>query len=163
MQTNKEVIRSVLIPLTEDALLLPHSALIEIIPERDIRQLDGSPEWVVGEIEWNNETMPLLSIETATGSEKHQQSKRSRLIVLAFLTKNNRYNYLAIRATGVPKLVQLVPDALEAKESHGIGSKFVNFYGTLNNQSVILPNMAELEANILSINVDNSHLSLAKA
>ena len=62
-----------------------------------------------------------------------------------------------------PKLVQLVPDALEAKESHGIGSKFVNFYGTLNNQSVILPNMAELEANILSINVDNSHLSLAKA
>ena len=163
MQTNKEVIRSVLIPLTEDALLLPHSALIEIIPERDIRQLDGSPEWVVGEIEWNNETMPLLSIETATGSEKHQQSKRSRLIVLAFLTKNNRYNYLAIRATGVPKLVQLVPDALEVKESHGIGSKFVNFYGTLDNQSVILPNMAELEANILSINVDNSHLSLAKA
>lgn len=163
MQTNKEMIRSVLIPLNEDALLLPHSALIEIIPERDIRQLDGAPEWVVGEIEWNNEIMPLLSIEAATGSEKNLKPKRSRLIVLAFLTKNNRYNYLAIRATGVPKLVQLLPDALEAKDTHGIGSKFVNFYGSLNKQSIILPNMAELEANILSIKAGNLHLSLAKA
>ena len=111
MKMNKEMIRSVLIPLTEGALLLPHSALIEIMPERDIRQLDGAPEWVVGEIDWNNEIMPLLSIEAATGSEKSLKSKRSRVIVLAFLTKNNRYNYLAIRATGLPKLVQLLPDA----------------------------------------------------
>jgi len=63
----------------------------------------------------------------------------------------------------VPKLVQLLPDALEAKDTHGIGSKFVNFYGSLNKQSIILPNMAELEANILSIKAGNLHLSLAKA
>jgi len=162
MQTIKEMIRSVLIPLTEEALLLPHSALIEIIPERDIRPLDNSPEWLIGEIEWNNEVVPLLSMEVAMGSEKNKKSKRSRLIVLAFLTKNNRYNYLAIRATSVPKLVQLLPDAFVAKDTHGIRSKFVNFYGTLNNQTIILPNMAELEANILSINVRDSQLSLAK-
>ncbi|PCH83237.1 MAG: hypothetical protein COB89_01620 [Piscirickettsiaceae bacterium] len=148
MQTHEKMIRSVLLPLTSDTLLLPHSALVEIIPERDIRPVDNAPDWVLGEIEWNNEVLPLLSLEVAIGSEKPDMPKRSRLIVLAFLSDHSQYKYLAIRATGVPRLVQLEPDSLTLKETHGISSKFIDFYGTLNGKTVIVPNMLELEANI---------------
>jgi chemosensory pili system protein ChpC len=148
MQTHEKVIRSVLLPITSDTLLLPHSALVEIIPEREIRPVDNAPDWVLGEIEWSNEVLPLLSLEVAIGSEKPEVPKRSRLIVLAFLSEHSQYKYLAIRATGVPRLVQLEPDSLKLKETHGISSKFIDFYGTLNEQTVIVPNMLELEANI---------------
>ena len=151
MQTHDKIIRSVLLPLTSDTLLLPHSALVEIIPERDIRPVDNSPDWVLGEIEWGNEVLPLLSLEVAIGSEKSEVVKRSRLIVLAFLSEHSQYNYLAIRATGVPRLVQLKPNSLKLKETRGISPKFVDFYGILNEQTVIVPNMLELEASITAV------------
>ena len=149
MQGHKKMIRSVLLPLTKDTLLLPHSAMIEILPEREILPIDNSPEWVLGEVEWNNERIPLLALEVAFGSELPKKQRRSRLIILSFLSDSNQYKYLAIRATGVPRLVQLEAENLVADELKGVPSKFVEMYGSLNGKKVIVPNMLELEKSIL--------------
>lgn len=151
MQTYEKMIRSVLLPITSGAVLLPHSALIEIISERDIRPINCAPNWMLGEVEWANEVLPVLSIEAAIGSEAPDVPKKSRLIVLAFLSEHSQYKYLAIRATGMPRLVQLGPDSVKPKKTLEVSSKFVDFYGTYNEQIAIVPNMLELEAYITAI------------
>mgnify|MGYP003387373094 CR=1 FL=1 len=148
MQTHEQMIRSVLLPITSAALLLPHSALVEIVSERHIRPVDNAPDWMLGEIEWANEVLPLISFEVAIGLEKPEVPKKSRLVILAFLSAHSQYKYLAIRTTGMPRLVQLEPDGLKPNEAHGMNSMFIDYYGTLNGQSVIVPNILELEANI---------------
>jgi len=148
MLANEKKIRSILLPITSGALLLPHSALVEIISERDIRPVDNTPDWLLGEIEWANEVLPVLSFDAAISSKAASMSRRSRLIVLAFLSEHDQYKYLAIRATGVPRLAQLKPDSLKPKPMQGLNPTFIEFYGTLNEQTVIVPNMLELEANI---------------
>lgn len=148
MPANETMIRSILLPITSGALLLPHSALVEIISERDIRPVDNTPDWVLGEIEWANEVLPVLSLDTAIKSQVSSVPKRSRLIVLAFLSEHSQYKYLAIRAAGVPRLALLKPDSLKSKPMLGVSLTFIDFYGTLNEQTVIVPNMLELEANI---------------
>lgn len=151
MQHNEKKIRSVLLPLKKDVLLLPHSALVEIIPEREISPIGNGPDWLLGEIEWSNEVLPLLSFEVALGYEEPEVAKRSRVIVLGYLSEHKKYQYLAIRATGVPRLVQLQAGSLVEKEATGFIQTFVNFYGELNQQRVIVPNMVALEAHIANL------------
>jgi hypothetical protein len=92
--------------------------------------------------------LPMLSLDTAINSQVSSVPKRPRLIVLAFLSEHSQYKYLAIRATGVPRLALLKPDSLMPKPMQGLNPTFIDFYGMLNEQIVIVPNMLELEANI---------------
>ncbi len=148
MQVHEEIIRSISLPITSGSLLLPHTALVEIISERDIRSVDNAPDWMLGEIEWANEVLPLLSFEAVMNSGIPDMPKRSRIIVLVFLSKHRQYKHLAIRTTGMPRLLQLAPDSLTATEAQEASSKYVDFYGMLNDKIVIVPNMLEIEVNI---------------
>jgi len=148
MQAREKTIRSVLLPLTKDSVLLPHSAMMEVLPERDIKPLANMPEWVLGEVNWNNKTIPLISLETAFGVRNVEKPKRSRLVIIASLSETNDYKYLAIRTTGVPRLIQLEADVLQRADSRELNDKFIQFYGTLNHQKVIVPDMERLEASL---------------
>lgn len=148
MQTHEKRIRSVLLPLTKEGVLLPHSAMVELLTERDIKPLVDMPEWVLGEVNWNNEAIPLISLEAAFGFRSIEKPKRSRLVIIASLSETNNYKYLAIRTTGVPMLIQLEADVLQQVDSGELNDKYIQFYGMFNHHKVIVPDMGKLEASL---------------
>jgi chemotaxis signal transduction protein len=124
---------------------------MEVLPERNIEPIEGSSDWVLGEISWNNQQIPLISIEAAFADKAAKKPKRSRIVIVASISdKNkNKNKYLAIRTTGVPRLIQLGADSIEVKKSKGLNEDFIQFYGLLNHQTVIVPDMGNIEANIV--------------
>ena len=148
MQVREDVIRSVLLPLTDRSVLLPHSAMLDVLPERDITLVENAPEWVLGEVNWNNYSIPLVALDVAFGGEKVAKPRRSRIVIVTCLSKNIGYKYLAIRVTKAPRLVQFSEDALTQQDVGDLNSEYIRFYGELNHQLVIIPDMQKLESDI---------------
>lgn len=148
MSVRENVIRSVLLPLVDSSVLLPHSAMLDVLPERDIKQVDALPEWVLGEVNWNNYSIPLVAMDVAFGGVMVEKPRRSRIVIVTCLSKSIGYKYLAIRVTKVPRLVQFSEGALKQQDAGNLCSEYIRFYGELNHQLVIIPDMQKLEAHI---------------
>jgi chemosensory pili system protein ChpC len=154
MQTREKTVRSVLLPITTGSVLLPHSAMLDVLPEREIKPVKNTPGWVLGEVSWNNHSIPLVAMEKLFGGGVAEQPKRSRIVIVTCLTNETDYQYLAIRTTKVPRLAQLSEDLLKPKDAVGLQSNFIRFYGDLNDQTIIIPDMEKLEAHILVSNAE---------
>jgi chemosensory pili system protein ChpC len=143
-------IRSVLLPLNDAVALLPHSALAEIVPEREITKIDKSADWVAGSVSWNNEVIPLVLLDEAFGLEGSAVTPKSRLMIIRCLTTTHGYNYLAVRTTGVPKLIQATTDTVVMKKQDNVKSEFIAESCEVNEQLTYIPDMKKIEAKILN-------------
>jgi len=148
VQKQGEEIRCILLPLINGTLLLPHSSMVEMLPERDATPIVDSPDWILGEIEWSGEKIPLLALELLFTPGLNANSKRTRVIIISCLSDNYQYKYLAIRTTGVPTLVQLGVDNFSVEEESAQAECFIQFKAQFKDQTVIVPDMLALEKSI---------------
>jgi len=148
MQSQSKEIRSILLPLINGALLLPHSSMVEMLPERKATPIADAPSWVLGELEWSGEKIPLLALEELFHLESNEHLKRTRVIIISCLSDNYPYKYLAIRTTGVPTLVQLSADNFAIEEGGATPEMFIQFKAEFKNRTVIVPDMLALEQSI---------------
>ena len=63
-----ETVSCVILPMRgTGGLLLPSSAMIEVIDSSDINVVVDLQEGIIGKMQWKNTTIPLVSYETASG------------------------------------------------------------------------------------------------
>jgi chemosensory pili system protein ChpC len=61
-------VSSLLIPLHEKQLILPNVTVAEIIPYRMPKIISNHTSWLLGQLEWRNIHIPVLSYEALSGS-----------------------------------------------------------------------------------------------
>jgi len=123
--------------------------MVEMLPDREAVPIAGAPIWVLGELEWSGEKIPLLALEELFQLESDISVKRRRVIIISCLSDNYPYKYLAIRTTGVPTLVQLGVDSFSVEEGGAEAGNLIQFKAGFKGQSVIVPDMLELEKSIV--------------
>jgi hypothetical protein len=64
---NVTLLDLVVLPLTQRQLLLPASALAEVLPKWQSRPLPETPQWCAGELEWRQRRLPLIDFERWSG------------------------------------------------------------------------------------------------
>ncbi len=124
--------------------------MIEMLLERKIIPISNAPNWVLGEVGWSGEKIPLLALERLFGFELGKEQKRTRVIIVSCLLDNYQYKYLGIQTTGVPKLVQLHIDDFSIEKNTDELPKFIKLKAEFKGQPVIVPDMLEIEKNINS-------------
>lgn len=109
MATNLgETISCVIMPMrSTGGLLLPSSAMIEVIDSRDINVVVDLQAGIIGKMQWKNITIPFLSYETAAGLLQAAFNKDTKAAVIRVPVENSALKYMAIAAYGVPKVVQI--------------------------------------------------------
>jgi len=142
-------IRSLLIPLTHDTLLLPNASLAEIVVQTEIEKVDG-PEWLLGMMSWRGLMVPLVSFEAIQGDTTSKLEKNSRIVVLNTLTDNSNRPFFAILAQGIPHLVnanQSVVTAIaqDAGEENGVLQHVL-----VEAEPAIIPDLDKIESMISS-------------
>jgi len=71
--------------------------MMEVLPERNIEPIEGSSDWVLGEISWNNQQIPLIAIEAAFADKAAEKPKRSRVVIVASISDKNKYSRFSTR------------------------------------------------------------------
>jgi chemosensory pili system protein ChpC len=146
-------VRSQLIPLHNMRLVLPNTAIAEVISFHKPHPLEDMPPWVMGMLPWRGLQIPLISLETAAMDQAPETHRRSRVAVLNTLTGSDQLPFYGIIAQGIPRLMGLdhstILDAPNAEQAQ----KFVLRQVVVEGHPAAIPDLSAIEGELASLGV----------
>ncbi len=153
MNEQELLVRSQLIPLHNMRMVLPNTAIAEVISYHKPLPIEDMPPWITGMFSWRGLRIPLISLETAALNQAPETGRRSRVIVLNTLTGSNQLPFYGIISQGIPRLMALdhstILDAPNAQE----GQKFVLRQVLVEGHPAVIPNLNAMEGEMASLGV----------
>ncbi|NOZ38258.1 MAG: chemotaxis protein CheW [Gammaproteobacteria bacterium] len=146
---SKDTLHCLLIPLQELKILLPNTAVAEVISYTRPESVENAPQWMLGNIRWRDENVPLLSFELLSGVGK-QQHAVSRIAVLNTLNGNPRIPYIALLIQSIPQLRLIQESSIEVTEKDeqmDVVAASVDFSG----ESVLIPDLDAMEQKLQAL------------
>lgn len=149
MSDSAPIIRGVLIQVADAKLLLPNATIAEVLSYADPDPLPDAPDWLLGRIRWRGWQLPLVAFSRFTGIASDEQGGLgSKVIVLKALGGDTKHPFFAVLTQGFPRLVTvtqaaLVSDTHDESVPEGVLAKV-----RLNEDDVLLPDLATLETRI---------------
>ncbi len=110
---------SLLIPLSEDRLIVPRACVAEVVRFTAPKQEAGAHDWMVGSINWNGRPLPVVSFEGALGKDVPPATGRTRVVVFYASTGQLKTGYFGVLTQGFPQLVRVNKDVLQLHTSDG--------------------------------------------
>ena len=140
-------VASLLIPLNEKQLLLPNVTVAEIIPYRAPTVISDHAGWLLGQLEWRNVHIPVLSYEMLNGSTM-PSIDGARLAVINGTGANENLPFYAILIQGIPKLTHVKEDDIVTVEAMHSG-KYDQLAVSLYDEQAMIPNLEMIENELL--------------
>ena len=108
-------IYALLVPIQRQRLLLPRTAIREIVRYMTPEPLENTsaPDWLPGTISWQNQRVPLISFEGLCGKEVPVKNSRTRIAIMTALSKDIPYQVYAMFVEGFPQLIGVKEKDLE--------------------------------------------------
>jgi len=115
-QKKIQEVASLLIPLQGQSILLPNVTVAEIIPSVPVQPIEQSPQWYLGNFQWRELTVPLLSLEALNEESAPAIHSRARFAVLNTTGLHTDLPFIAILTQGLPRLARVNEDEISARE-----------------------------------------------
>ena len=140
-----EELYCLLVPLTEDRLLLPRSCVTEVINYQAPTPMDGAPPWYLGTIAWGGRRVPLVAFEATLGKALPRTSGRTRIVVMQGFSGKGDGNF-AVLTQGFPQLVRVSPDVIHADDTRSFNGRMpVIGQVRMINEHPLIPDFERLE------------------
>ncbi|AVX14932.1 CheW-like domain [Streptococcus pneumoniae] len=102
-----ESLTGLLMPLADRMLLVPNVAVAELIPYRAPQAVQGMPAWFLGQVQWRDLSLPLLSFEAASGGEPQPVGSAARVAVLNAVGGRDHVKFIALLVQGIPHSIKV--------------------------------------------------------
>jgi chemosensory pili system protein ChpC len=102
-----EELYSLLVPLSEDRLIVPRACVAEVVRFTKPERSPGGDPWMLGTVNWSGRALPVVSFEGAIGKEVPPSSGRTRIVVFYSSTGRIKSGYYGILTQGFPQLVRV--------------------------------------------------------
>jgi len=147
MSAESEELYSLLVPLSEDRLIVPRACVAEVVRFSQAQKPEGAHEWMLGTVNWNGRPLPVVSFEGAIGKEVPVTTGRSRVVVFYAGTGQLKTGFFGILTQGFPQLVRVNRDVLklEAKDGWPEDAPILCRVRMIN-EFPIIPDLEKLEA-----------------
>ena len=99
-----EEIRTILAPLTNSYVMLPNSAVGEILEFTSPEPFKQGPTWLLGEIAWHGWQVPVINYEGMLKSSSTKITSKSRILIIKTLGESTQVNYIGLLIQGLPRL-----------------------------------------------------------
>ena len=115
---DNKIIRCILAPLTDDYVLLPNTAVAELLSFTMPEPLKKAPRWVLGELVWKGWQVPVISFEfLLNDSDRNTVTSKTRILIIKTLGESTQVNYIGLVIQGLPKLKKVSADSLMEKSN----------------------------------------------
>lgn len=102
-----ESLTGLLMPLADRMLLVPNVAVAELIPCRAPQAVQGMPAWFLGQVQWRDLSLPLLSFEAASSGEPQPVGSAARVAVLNAVGGRDHVKFIALLVQGIPHSIKV--------------------------------------------------------
>ena len=115
MDTQK-TLASLLIPMQQKPLLVPQACVAEVVDYRRPVPSAGSADWHLGNIDWREQEIPLLSFERANHRRFADFSATARIAVINKTSDSSEIPFYALVIQGLPQAIEATEEELVATE-----------------------------------------------
>jgi chemosensory pili system protein ChpC len=119
VSAGSEELYSLLVPLTDDRLILPRACVAEVIRFSEPERHTGNAGWLLGTINWNGRELPVVSFEGAIGKDVPVPNNRTRVVVFHAIGGKIKSGHFGILTQGFPQLVRVNRDVLLLDSTDG--------------------------------------------
>jgi chemosensory pili system protein ChpC len=106
-------IRTIVAPLQEGNVLLPNSAVAEVLGYTSPEPLKKSPKWVLGEIAWHGWQVPIINYDQLINERSGSKTTaKTRILIIKTLGESTQVNYIGIVIQGLPRLKKVSAGSL---------------------------------------------------
>ena len=151
MSSVVEAIRSLYIPLATANIIVPNSAIAEVVGHQDADQeIENSLDWFLGKMKWREQMIPLISFDEMLGKSRSMASSTSRLVIIKCLGENVPFSYYAIETKTTPKVLSIYPFVFEPYESDDdeVMHEIFSCQCMLNGDVAAIPDINKIELDI---------------
>jgi len=117
MQSKSNEIYTLLVPVQRQRLLLPRTAIREIVRYLAPEPFENTPNWLLGSILWQGQRIPLISFEGLCGKAVPEQSSRTRVAIMTALNSAMPHQAYAMYVEGFPQLIGVKESDLRVDEN----------------------------------------------
>jgi chemosensory pili system protein ChpC len=145
MSDNNDILPCVIIPMQDGQLLLPNVSIAEVV-DFSVSEADaGSPDWLVGWLEWRGVSLPVVSYDAANGNKPVVPGgQRGRVVVLNTIGQSHaKMPFLALVTQGIPSQVRIGPD--QVREIEGAKGSADQLLVELDGDTAVIPDLEYLE------------------
>ena len=137
-------LRSLLIPVGSGHLILPNSAVAELITYQQAQPVPDAPPWLLGLLAWRTQMIPSVAFEGLAHGERPEVNRRSRLVVLKGTVHKSDIPFYALVTQGFPRLLQLGPSDLAPRDAEE-ENPIVQMSVTASGVPAEIPNLEAIE------------------
>jgi len=112
MSDKSTSVRCMLLPLTSLNLLIPNSAVAEIIGYSTPRSLPETSEWFAGVVLWRGVYIPVVAVEQMCSIDTAQIGPRTRIAIIYNPSKDPELPYLGIHMQDIPRAYLAEADSM---------------------------------------------------
>lgn len=142
-QQNPEEISSLLLHLSDGQLLVPVETLVEIVGLQIPVAVYDSPAWMLGEISWRDQRLPLISYEVMRGGNQPTLKSNCRIAVIANAGDDSKLPFYAMVVQGTPRLVRVEESELVARTNPCQQGELVHV--SVSGEDAVIPDLPMLE------------------
>lgn len=139
-----KVIKSLLLPMKSSSVIVPNTAIAEIVSVEHVLPVNDAPSWMLGYLSWRRRSVPLLSFDAVQQGEPDFLTPSSKIAVLYSISDDDTFPYMALLMQRAPKVINVTDDMIKQA---GADQNSGNIKLVL--QNVVLNN--ELTADILDL------------
>jgi len=119
MSAEAEELYSLLVPLSEDRLIVPRACVAEVVRFTSPEHEAGAESWMIGSVNWNGRPLPVVSFEGAIGKDVPVATGRTRIVVFYASFGRLKTGYFGILTQGFPQLVRVNKEVLKLESTDG--------------------------------------------
>ena len=119
MSAESEELYSLLVPLSEDRLIVPRACVAEVVRFTNVDTEEGAHDWMQGRINWNGRPLAVVSFEGAIGKDIPVITGRTRVVVFYASTGELKTGYFGVLTQGFPQLVRVNREVLKLEAKDG--------------------------------------------
>lgn len=106
MEYNNQLIKSIILTLKNELVIVPNAAVAEIISVNDVSDVEDSPQWILGNARWRGVELPVVSYEAAGGDAAQDVNINTQVAVMYTVSEENdtvrKHPYIGLAIHGVP-------------------------------------------------------------
>lgn len=104
-------ITGLLLTLSDRLLLVPNTAVAELVAYRNVQPAVNSPNWLLGQIAWRDLSLPLLALE-AVENDTPVDLDNARVVIINAIGGRPKFRFFALLIKGIPRSVR-IDDSLQ--------------------------------------------------
>ena len=110
MAEKKPVIKCLMLPMKSGGVIVPNTAVAEIVSVEHVLPVNDAPPWMLGYLSWRRRSVPLFSFDAVQKGEPDFLSSRSKIAVLYSISEDGMFPYMALLMQQAPKVINLTEE-----------------------------------------------------